>query len=35
VKANKVKMQDPRELNEVFQKEDTTLESELTKILLK
>jgi len=35
VKANKVKMQDPRELNEVFQKEDTTLEGELTKILLK
>ena len=35
VKANKVKMQDPRELNEVFQKEDTSLEGELTKILLK
>ena len=35
VKANKVKMQDPRELNEVFQKEDTALEGELTKILLK
>ncbi|MGH7816232.1 MAG: substrate-binding domain-containing protein, partial [Candidatus Binatia bacterium] len=35
VKANKVKMQDPKELNEVFQKEDTTLEEELTKILLK
>ena len=35
VKANKVKLQDPRELNEVFQKEDTSLEEELTKILLK
>ena len=35
VKTNKVKMQDPRELNEVFQKEDTALEGELTKILLK
>jgi ABC-type Fe3+ transport system substrate-binding protein len=35
VKANKIKLQDPRELNEVFQKEDTGLEEELTKILLK
>jgi len=35
VKANKLKLQDPRELNEVFQKEDTSLEEELTKILLK
>ena len=35
VKDNKVKMQDPKELNEVFQKEDTSLEEELTKILLK
>ena len=35
IKSNKVKLQDPRELNEVFQKEDTGLEEELTKILLK
>ena len=35
VKANKLKLQDPRELNEVFQKEDTGLEEELTNILLK
>jgi ABC-type Fe3+ transport system substrate-binding protein len=34
VKDNKVKMQDPKELNEVFQKEDTSLEEELNKILL-
>ena len=35
VKDYKVKMQDPKQLNEVFQKEDTGLEEELTKILLK
>jgi ABC-type Fe3+ transport system substrate-binding protein len=35
VKDNKIKMQDPKELNEVFQKEDSALEEELTKILLK
>jgi ABC-type Fe3+ transport system substrate-binding protein len=35
VKSNKVKMQDPKELNDVFQKEDTSLDEELTKILLK
>ena len=35
VKANKLKLQDPKELNEVFQKEDTALEEELNKILLK
>ena len=35
VKSNKVKLQSPRELNEVFQKQDTTLEEELTRILLK
>jgi ABC-type Fe3+ transport system substrate-binding protein len=35
VKANKLKLQDPKELNEVFQKEDTSLDEELTKILLK
>ncbi len=35
VKANKLKLQDPKELNEVFQKADTSLEDELTRILLK
>jgi ABC-type Fe3+ transport system substrate-binding protein len=35
VKANKLKLQDPKELAEVFQKEDAALEEELTKILLK
>ena len=35
VKDNKIKMQDPKELNEVFQKEDAGLEEELTRILLK
>jgi ABC-type Fe3+ transport system substrate-binding protein len=35
VRNNKVKLQDPRELNELFQREDTALEDELTKILLK
>ena len=35
VKANKLKLQDPKELNEVFMKEDAGLEEELNKILLK
>ena len=35
VKANNLKLQDPKELNEVFQKADSSLEEELTKILLK
>jgi hypothetical protein len=35
VRNNKVKLQDPRELNELFQRDDTALEDELTKILLK
>ena len=35
VKANKLKLQDPKELNEVFMKVDTGLEEELNKILLK
>jgi ABC-type Fe3+ transport system substrate-binding protein len=35
VRSNKLKLQDPRELNEVFQTTDTALENELTKILLK
>lgn len=35
VKANKLKLQDPKELNEVFQKEDSALEEELNRILLK
>lgn len=35
VADNKIKMQDPKELNEVFQKKDSNLEDELTKILLK
>jgi ABC-type Fe3+ transport system substrate-binding protein len=35
VKSQKIKLQDPKELNEVFQKADTSLDDELTKILLK
>ena len=35
VKSQKLKLQDPKELNEVFQKEDTSLDEELTKTLLK
>jgi iron(III) transport system substrate-binding protein len=35
VKSNKLKLQDPKELNEIFLKEDSALEEELTKILLK
>jgi iron(III) transport system substrate-binding protein len=35
VRSNKLKLQDPRELNELFLKDDLTLEEELSKILLK
>jgi ABC-type Fe3+ transport system substrate-binding protein len=35
VKAHKLKLQDPKELNEVFMKEDAGFEEELNKILLK
>jgi ABC-type Fe3+ transport system substrate-binding protein len=35
VRGNKIKLQDPRELTEVFMKDDTPFEDELTKILLK
>jgi ABC-type Fe3+ transport system substrate-binding protein len=35
VRSNKLKLQDARELNEVFQTDDTALENELTRILLK
>jgi iron(III) transport system substrate-binding protein len=35
VKANKIKLQDPGELNEIFMKDDAAFEAELTKILLK
>ncbi len=35
VRNNKIKLQDPRELNELFQRDDTALEEELTRILLK
>jgi ABC-type Fe3+ transport system substrate-binding protein len=35
VKANKIKLQDPAELNEIFTKDDAPFENELTKILLK
>jgi len=35
VKANKIKLQDPGELNELFMRDDATFEAELTKILLK
>jgi hypothetical protein len=35
VRSNKIKLQDPKELNELFQRADTALEDELTKILLK
>ena len=35
VKANKIKLQDAKQLSEVFQKEDAGLEEELNKILLK
>ena len=35
VRSNKVKLHIPRELNELFQRDDTALEDELTKILLK
>lgn len=35
VKDHKIKLQDPRELNEIFTKADDALEAELTKILLR
>ena len=35
VRSNKLKLQDPRDLNELFLKDDLTLEEELSKILLK
>ena len=35
VKANKIKLQDPGELNEIFMRDDAPFEAELTKILLK
>ena len=35
VKGNKIKLQDPAELNEIFMKDDAPFEAELTKILLK
>ena len=35
IKANKIKLQDPKQLNEVFLKADNGLEEELNKILLK
>ena len=35
VKANKIKLQDPAELNELFMRDDAPFEAELTKILLK
>jgi ABC-type Fe3+ transport system substrate-binding protein len=35
VRDNKIKLQDPRELTELFMQDDTAFEDELTKILLK
>jgi ABC-type Fe3+ transport system substrate-binding protein len=35
VKSNKIKLQDPRALTELFMKDDSAFEDELTKILLK
>jgi ABC-type Fe3+ transport system substrate-binding protein len=35
VRSNKIKLQDPRELTELFMKDDTPFEEELTRILLK
>jgi iron(III) transport system substrate-binding protein len=35
VKSNKIKLQSPSELNEIFMKDDAPFEDELTKILLK
>ncbi len=35
VRGNKIKLQDPAELNELFMKDDAPFEAELTKILLK
>jgi ABC-type Fe3+ transport system substrate-binding protein len=35
VRSNKLKLQDPQELNELFQRNDAAFEDELTRILLK
>jgi len=35
VKENKIKLQTPAELNELFMRDDAPFEAELTKILLK
>jgi hypothetical protein len=35
VHSNKIKLQDPRELTELFMKDDAAFEDELTKIMLK
>jgi hypothetical protein len=35
VRGNKIKLQDPRELTELFMKDDAAFEDELTKIMLK
>ena len=35
VRGNKIKLQDPRELNELFMRDDAPFEDELTKIMLK
>jgi ABC-type Fe3+ transport system substrate-binding protein len=35
VRSNKLKLQDPKELNELFMKDNSALEEELTKILLR
>jgi hypothetical protein len=35
VRSNKLKLQDPRELSELFLKDDSTLEEEVSKILLR
>jgi hypothetical protein len=35
VASNKLTLQDPRELSELFQRDDSAFEAELTRILLK
>ena len=35
MRGNKIKLQDPRELTELFMKDDAPFEEELTKIMLK
>jgi hypothetical protein len=35
VRSNKLKLQDPRELTELFMKDEAPFEDELTKIMLK